>query len=1042
MSLRRIKRTFHRHLRTDRYIVVSPGTDVSWCDPCVQCSNDVRSPTTGHFNDNGEDEHEHLKENLQQHHYQHLHQRRSVSGANNVSLPHPTLPSGTSHVERSSCSGRRPCVCKNAVTRPSTSHVNTDNKDQNNDDNTHRPACAPFPHQPQQQQQEQEQEQELKSKQKLPGTQDREQTQTNGATMDTTTAASDHPLSWKRFVNHHHLPQGEVRQVQSSRRRQGSLPTQNQGQMALLTPTTAVTAAAAAAAAAPSILGPRLPPYYVSCFSPLDLPVDVFVYLLDFLSPGDLWRLCQASSTMAFELRRYMTGPQRFGFEAVKILYRRDELEARAQLDAELQRELERTEQEERLARLSVSTSHSSAPMRPPYQGHLLPYLGHYHPQQQQQQQQLPPLSSLQLHGYHLRSNQAPNFAHSPLHRSTAMESRKLVPTRSESRSTYWSSQATRFLDLMAKGLPTHSITPFLQDRMLEKKDAGEGEDEDDDELDKNLVSERNMMLSPRTSLISSPSSTSPSITSLHSGRSSPSLIEANDYTGGEWRGPLPLKRFRAIVDLLFDPSLVVLHHRRAVINCARYVTASIEDGFSKASKIQDPVDALFAVKMRQDCSVALGPLLHILSPVVIVQTSSSSASNAGSSSVRRTMQSVVKPPTRMSNYFQLMLWHRCLSDLVALYNRIQRHHSARSTLADLNRTPVVLPTPLEATLPQLPFPPSASNVSLSATPQVRRNSNINSSSGCSCMTAISSHYPYSIVPNAVRNRFRHAIQKLWSASSPQRRRHRPHRRPLLCFSTVSSISEESNVGHSQRGSRRGSQSKGSSDTKQASCPHVVHRTMFATEADVTPLAEEDEMDWELQQQRQLLQQQEQLQRALEEEALVYQQYRAEERIRQDNLLKQELLSLCHMACGLFLSDDNRSLPLVQALNQPQELRSARMTPTIMTLLREQGPWNKGVWREGEWRRSPVQVEDEIDEITINIHQQQQQSSSPPSFSSSSLRANKTQSTDDQGPWQRLCLATIDFLSSDSLYWGGNQTNAELSKLRAASLVNAWIYHE
>ncbi|GJJ72191.1 hypothetical protein EMPS_04548 [Entomortierella parvispora] len=1033
MSLRRIKRTFHRHFRPDRYIVVSPSEDMSCCDPCPPCSNDARS-LVDHANQDGEEEvPPHPKEHHQlQPHEQHLQQRRSIRGTSHVShLPHPTLPSGTNHVERSN-SSCRPCVRKNVATRPHSppsstiSHVNNNNKVQDDNDNTLRPACAPFPHQPQQQQQQQH-----KSKQNLTDVQQgRVQTQTNSATMDTTTAASDHPLSWKQFVNHHH-------HQHYSPKEEESLGAQDQDHMALST-TLAVNATAA------SILGPRLPPYYVSCFSPLDLPVDVFVYLLDFLSPGDLWKLCQVSSTMGFEVRRYMTGPQRFGFEAVRILYRRDELEARAEMEAELRREFDRMEQEERLARLSVSSSSPSpGAVRPAYHGHLMPYLGQTQHHNQQQ------LSPLQQHGYHLRSYQGPYLAHSPQHRSTSMEPRKLMPTRSESRSTYWSAQAIRFLNLMAKGLPVHLITPPSRNSMLGMKATGNDGEVNEGELDNGQACERDMMLSPRTSLFSSPSSASPSTVSLRSGSSSVSLVEADNNVLGDWRGPLPLKRFQAIVNLLFDPNLVVLHHRRAVINCARYVTASIEDGFGKASKTQDPVDAVFAEKMHQDCSVVLGPFLHILSPVIIVQTSNSLSSSAPNASVRRTRQSVVKPPTRMSNYFQLMLWHRCLSDLVALYNRIQQHHSARPTLADPSRMPIVLPTPLVEPLQQLPPPSNVSSASLSATPQAPRSrSNSSNSYPCSCAshsTAFASQYPYTIVPNVVRNRFRQAIQRLWLASMPQRRRHRPHRRPLLCLPFASSVSEELNAGDSVRRTRRDSRSKDTSDPKQRSCPHGVHGAVNAMTESASPTVENEEMDWEHQQQQQQQQQeqqQEQLRRALEEEALVYQQYRSEERIRQDNLLKQELLSLCHMACGLFLSDDNRSSPLVQALNRPQELHSARMTPTIMTLLREQGPWSKGVWREGEWRRSPVQVEDEIDEITINLHQQQQQSSSVSSCSSSSSRANKTESTDDQGPWQRLCLATIDFLSSESLYWGGNQTNAELSKLRAASLANAWIYHE
>ncbi|KAF9274183.1 hypothetical protein BGZ88_003206, partial [Linnemannia elongata] len=60
--------------------------------------------------------------------------------------------------------------------------------------------------------------------------------------------------------------------------------------------------------------------YFERCFSPLDLPPDLLIYFIKFLTPGDLWKLSQVSKTMQSAVMVFMSRSQRFGFEAIRIL--------------------------------------------------------------------------------------------------------------------------------------------------------------------------------------------------------------------------------------------------------------------------------------------------------------------------------------------------------------------------------------------------------------------------------------------------------------------------------------------------------------------------------------------------------------------------------------------------------------------------------------------------------------------------------------------------------------------------------------------------
>ena len=169
--------------------------------------------------------------------------------------------------------------------------------------------------------------------------------------------------------------------------------------------------------------------------------------------------------------------------------------------------------------------------------------------------------------------------------------------------------------------------------------------------------------------------------------------------------------------------------------------------------------------------------------------------------------------------------------------------------------------------------------------------------------------------------------------------------------------------------------------------------------------------------------------------------------------MKKELLSLCHTACGLFMIRSFRH----HTASPPAK--------TIMALLRQGSPWSKGVWREGEWRHAPIDLEHDADEVAMSrrlegeikyrIERNSSQQRSP-GAAESTIRERLRQlfnlsafhgreGEDDvveQGTWQRLCLATIQFLVDERLAWGGNDINVELSKLRSSSNASAWFYHE
>ncbi|KAG0280303.1 hypothetical protein BGZ95_010582, partial [Linnemannia exigua] len=545
------------------------------------------------------------------------------------------------------------------------------------------------------------------------------------------------------------------------------------------------------------------------------------------------------------------------------------------------------------------------------------------------------------------------------------------------------------------------------------------------------------------TSSSPAPISSSPSSSTLVSSYASAStsqlsLVSSNKRTATDdtiqLLGPLPMDRFQAMVDLLFDPNMVYLNHRRAIINCARYVSASIADYFKEALSTKDPLDPAFHATFLRQYTVRTGPYLAVF----LYDVDDEDEFNNGSSAQPRTSQgpgsTLIAPPCRLQKYFQVMLWHRCLSDLISLYNRIQRLHvdvtpSSSSSFSSKKSKEWTSPEPLEPlTQPnravccqdQPSIPSSSSAASHSASSPAMAESY---PFCCNAHSLVfTTHYPASVpIPFPIRQKLRRMAQKLqtknlWAAV-------------LQGHSTNVVQWEESPTG-------RHVQYTGSTEklrfcngvARPVSPAILVAAASGMSASSSSSLKQRREMD---------------------DDELVQRRYRIEERIRQDTLLKQELLSLCLMACGLFMIDG----------------RSPHVPPTLMSLLRHYGPWDKGVWREGEWRRSAIELTSGtgLEERGATRAYRKKKSMSPSmssTFSISSLARGATSAAvaavdgiqaettaknnnkDERGPWQNLCIAAIQFLAHENLTWGGATGNEELSRLRVTINSTQWIYHE
>jgi len=355
---------------------------------------------------------------------------------------------------------------------------------------------------------------------------------------------------------------------------------------------------------------------------------------------------------------------------------------------------------------------------------------------------------------------------------------------------------------------------------------------------------------------------------------------------------------------------------------------------------------------------------------------------------LERVASDTIEPPKRLANYFHMMLWHRCMHDLIAIYNRIQRQHTRLAPTKKKEKPPKNMVEP----------PVCCQDTATSPSRPLSSTTPSSTSTFPFCCDAHSlvftSRYPTSVVPYSIRLRFRRVAHKVQVVSQ--------HAMWLVAMSGmhragaggISSLQMD-RMPPGQRVIRNlGANNKIQFCNGSVRPPNVAHPS--PSPGTVYPLDES---------------QQRHLQRRLEDEAMLQRRHQIEERAKQDNLVKQELLGLCHMACGLFL--------IQSSIHRP-------MAPTIMSLLRYGSPWNKGVWREGEWRHDPIELGYSGEEETTTMGGSK----------------DGQENLMDQGPWQKMCIAAIQFLAHEDLAWGGSKTNAELSRLRATSNSNAWIYHE
>ncbi|KAF9287342.1 hypothetical protein BGZ68_001951 [Mortierella alpina] len=694
-------------------------------------------------------------------------------------------------------------------------------------------------------------------------------------------------------------------------------------------------------------------PYYASCFSPCDLPTEIFICLLEFLSPGDLWKLSQVSRSMQFQVAACMSKIQRFKYGAVRILHQ-EHAEAVPDLSPPRKHTVyEHTAFGASFSSFSTSSSTSTCSTA---------------------------TSSSSS------SSSSPSSSSASSTRQPTLSRRK--STQVQSRSAYWTAQAKYLVSTIIEGTAYEPRPQYAVDkgkglagkighetRGQHRPSDGTSDAATSPEISPTSNNETQALtavLVPTAApeSLSSASSLTPLIRSTTAAPSSLSVMqgqqgEAPVEIEDKNASPLPMERLDAMVDLLFDPNIVQLSHRRAIINCARYVSASIEESFKRATETQDPPNPKFHKRFHHHFSVDMGPYLTLFSPVIEEEEDDGEGFGLVSIMppvVGTTKSKVIAAPRRLGNYFQVMLWHRCISDLISLYHRVQARHMD-STCCSQHTRPRNHARKVSAVCCQYP------STMRTATPMA--------SDYPFCCNAHSlvftTQYPFNFVPYSVRVHIRRLVQKVQSVSN----------RNILSAALS------------------GGQGENASPRQKVQYTGPANKLKFCDGSPRSSTTKAAMMDSKHPHEGAAYD---------ENEVLVHRRYRIEEQIRRDSRDKQELLSLCHMACGLFLTEDHRSP------NAPT---------TIMSLLRQGSPWSKGVWQEGEWRHAAIDLYQKGNKATT-----------------SNLSTGFDQAVKDQGRWQRICLATIEFLAHENLTWGGNRTNAELSRLRATGNESAWIYYE
>ncbi|KAG0375842.1 hypothetical protein BGX24_008588 [Mortierella sp. AD032] len=834
------------------------------------------------------------------------------------------------------------------------------------------------------------------------------------------------------------------------------------------------------------------PPCFVSCFSPLNLPPDLLIYFIKFLTPGDLWKLCQVSKRMQSAVALFMSRSQRFGFEAIRILR-----QEHVWTDKQLLRVHHEKYYEDMRDHFWITHQQPLRVLVPPFPGdeeseeqqqqHATneiiinmdaATIGDV-PIQQQQQQQAPAEDAAVEHAptQTVPTQQTPTsevllqfvLNNSPVAPITPPLTTP-APTRGVVRSQYWVSQAN-----------------FLFAAVLESSEGFQSSLSHDDQEMEDVEAPQSTSTVNSTIVTANETDTrsDPAMGAFWTNQyetttktiSSPVAKQAMADEMGHLLSSTK-DRFWSIVQLLFDSNLVDLTYRRAIINCARYMTAKFDSCFAYGLRVNGRVvlDTDYYGYNPEEYAAHVDPHL------VLYPKARSDRDSSIPPKQSRDVEALltVFPPRRLQSTFQAMLWRRCFHDLVEVYNRIQ----------ELHNSPVVVGT----------------TTSAAHDSDIKKQGRIDQENlRQRQQEAVEQQRP-------IGRGFRKMIHRIRSVAKKRPYPSGVNAREKRASSLHRSVSPSSCPGSTPFTSTM-MPAYCSRDTLTAGSEYQygeLEHTPFDFERhgtshqprDLSSLQEQGHLDEYFRVKKSNIHLFRQ--RAINlERALLQRRILMEERKRRDTLLKEELLGLCHMACGLFMVK-NRRRP---EQGGPQ---------SIMTLMRQGSPWKQGVWREGEWRHAPIDLDHDVDEtmmayryhverdynhlkdivqnrrrwsfphsseysFSASLFQSPSSTSSSSSFSSSSsVSSNSTNNNDDddrndnkdtfdenelasfselidmlplnttikeddiidRGSWQSLCVATVKFLMDDNLAWGGNDPNHELSKLKATLHEGAWYYHE
>ncbi|KAF8943322.1 hypothetical protein BGZ47_005531 [Haplosporangium gracile] len=833
--------------------------------------------------------------------------------------------------------------------------------------------------------------------------------------------------------------------------------------------------------------------YFEHCFSPLDLPPDLLIYFIKFLTPGDLWKLCQVSKTMQSAVMVFMSRSQRFGFEAIRILR-----QEHAWTDRQLLRVHHEKHYEDMRDHFWITYNRPLRIIIPPFpedeepeEEQQTPGVGEEETGNQDagiaidedvptQQQQI--LTENVMAGQMQSEDaviegaintNASNGSQPPPPPTEQVPVAPVTPSRGIIRSQYWVSQANFLFAAVLESSEGFQSSPSPQcDQEMEGPEI--------------MLQAMNPATAATALVAAMERGNDPALGAFWTNQyettknisSQVAKLAMVDNSGRLL--PATKDQFWSIVQLLFDSNLVDLAYRRAIINCARYMTAKFDSCFAYGLHVNGRVvlDTDYYDYEPSEYSVKIGPHLAVESNFKLPQSWDAPLGRPRDIEELRT----IAPPRRLQSTFQAMLWRRCLTDMVGLYNQIQ----------DLHNNLVVI---------------SASSSTHDLDNKTQEFSEQENLRHCQ-KEAVEQHHP-------IGHGFRKMIHRIRSVAKKRRYTSGENGRETRTFSAHRGASSWSLPAlfapgsptfpsHTTSAFAFGDVARQQSQQYVSPFSYIRRQSPYQQRRRLFELPDPNNLDDFFRvkksdlhsfQQRVLSMGKRQMQRRV----------MMEERIRRETLLKEELLGLCHTACGLFM---------VRSQRQPEQGGPR----TIMTLLRQGSPWKKGVWRAGEWRHAPIDLEHDLDETamahryhlerdyshlktTVDTHRRwssydptfsssassffsslsstssSSSSSSPASFTTETpaprpvfsitdrdnidafdaseyarisdlldmLPLNTTTKQDDtidRGTWQSLCITTIKFLMNENLAWGGNDPNHELSKLKATLHEGAWYYHE